>query len=254
MMKIIFLGTGTSTGVPEIGCHCEVCTSKDPRDKRFRTSALIEIAGKNILIDCGPDFRCQMLANDVSRVDAVLITHEHYDHVSGIDDLRPLAYKKNLKIYAEDNVATAIEKRMPYAFCQERAPGVVDAELVRIDENPFEILGVPITPIRLMHANLPILGYRIGKLAYLTDLKYIPESEFEKLTGLDVLVIEALHQYQHISHETVDDALVNIARIAPERAYLVHMSHRIGLHAEAQKALPEQVFYAYDGLQLEIKE
>lgn len=253
-MKIVFLGTGTSTGVPEIGCHCEVCRSKDPKDKRYRTSALIEVAEKKILIDCGPDFRCQMLANDIDQVDAVLITHEHYDHVSGIDDLRPLAYEKSMKIYAEDNVATAIETRMPYAFCQERTRGVVDAELVRITEKPFDIAGIPIIPIRLMHAKLPILGYRIGKLAYLTDLKYIPESEFGKLQDLDVLVIEALRDGYHVSHESLDDALNNIKRIQPKSAYLVHMSHRIGRHAEAQKKLPEHVYYAYDGLQVTIKD
>jgi len=250
-MKITFLGTGTSTGVPEIGCQCEVCTSKDPRDSRLRTSAVVETEGKRILIDCGPDFRQQMLANNISQLDAVLITHEHYDHVGGLDDLRPVGRNHGMKIYAEENVATAIETRMPYAFGPKKYPGVPNFELIRITTEPFQAAGIPIIPIRLMHGCLPIVGYRIGNMAYLTDLTSIPDTEFEKLKGIDLLVIEALRKGAHPSHEGVEEALVNIQRIQPKKSYLVHMEHRAGLYANIEKELPPAVHYAYDGLSVE---
>lgn len=247
-MKITFLGTGTSTGNPEIGCRCEVCTSKDPRDWRLRASALVETEGKRILLDCGPDFRWQMIKHKIDHLDAVLITHEHYDHVGGLDDLRPFCREKGVDIYAEDFVAEAIETRIPYAFREHKYPGVPNLELRRIVNKPFCAAGILVIPIRLMHAQLPILGYRIGNMAYLTDLKYIPEEEFCKLEGLDVLVIDALRKKEHVSHENLEAALANIARIAPKEAYLIHMSHSIGLQAVAEKELPPHVHYAYDGL------
>ena len=187
-MKIVFLGTGTSTGNPEIGCQCEVCTSKDPRDWRLRASILVETEGKRILIDCGPDFRWQMITNKINLV------------------------------------------------------------LHTIGTKPFEAAGVMITPIRVMHAKLPILGFRIGNMAYLTDLKYLPEEEYAKLENLDVLVIDALRKGEHQSHESLEEALANISRIQPKEAYLIHMSHRIGLHAVIEKELPPHVHYSYDGL------
>jgi len=247
-MKIIFLGTGTSTGVPEIGCHCEVCCSTDPRDRRMRTSALIETEGKRILIDCGPDFRWQMITHDIDRLDAVLLTHEHYDHVGGLDDLRPLARDKSLDIYAEDYVVKAIEARIPYVFYAHKYPGVPNLDMHRISELPFEAAGIPVIPIRVMHGMQPILGYRLGNLAYLTDIKSIPEEEFNKLKDLEVLVIGALRKGIHYSHEGLEEALTNIERINPGRAYLIHMSHRIGLYVDAEKELPPHVHYAYDGL------
>lgn len=250
-MKITFLGTGTSTGVPEIACHCPVCTSTDPRDRRLRTSALIETQDKRILIDCGPDFREQMLANGIEYIDALLLTHEHYDHVGGIDDLRPLLVKNELKIYAEELVIDAIHTRMPYAFRQSTYPGAPKLQLTRIENAPFIAAGIPVIPIRLMHAQLPVLGYRIGNLAYLTDLKYIPEDEFAKLRGVDILVIEALRNGFHYTHESLEDALANIRRIAPRVSYLTHISHRLGLHEEVETALPAGVHLAYDGLIVE---
>lgn len=252
-MKITFLGTGTSTGVPEIGCKCPVCTSKDPRDNRLRTSALVEVEGKRILIDCGPDFRYQMIRQNIDNLDAILITHEHYDHVGGLDDLRPLLKEKDIEIFLENNVAEAIETRLPYAFREHKYPGVPDLKFVRITEKPFLAADIEVVPIRLMHARLPILGYRIGNLAYLTDFKYIPENEFAKLENLDLLVVEALRKGEHYSHESLEEALANIERIRPKEAYLVHMSHRVGLHAEANKELPPHVHYAYDGLTVEIE-
>jgi len=252
MMKITFLGTGTSTGVPEIGCQCEVCTSKDPRDSRLRTSALIETEGKRILIDCGPDFRQQMLINHIEEVDAVLITHEHYDHVGGLDDLRPVGREHGMKIYVEESVAEAIETRLPYAFGPKKYPGVPNFELLRITTEPFLAAGTPIIPIRLIHGTLPILGYRIGNMAYLTDLTSIPETEFEKLKNIDLLVIEALQRGMHPSHEGVEEALLNIHRIQPKRAYLTHMGHRIGLHANIEEELPPSIYFAYDGLSVEV--
>ncbi len=249
-MKITFLGTGTSTGVPEIGCQCPVCISSDPRDRRLRTSALIEVDGKRIGIDCGPDFRAQMLAAGIDRLDALLLTHEHYDHVGGLDDLRPLLFKSELPIYAEENVIEAIHTRMPYAFREHRYPGAPRLKLVCIGNEPFTAAGIPITPIRLMHAELPVLGFRIGNLAYLTDLKYIPEEEFAKLHHLDILVIEALRKGFHYTHESLEDALTNIHRIAPRQSFLIHLSHRIGLYAEVERELPEGVRLAYDGLEI----
>ena len=249
-MKITFLGTGTSTGNPEIGCSCEVCTSRDPRDWRLRASVLVEVAGKRLLIDCGPDFRYQMLRAKCVHLDAVLLTHEHYDHVGGLDDLRPFSREKDVAIYTEANVVEAIKTRMPYVFRAHKYPGVPNLVLHTVGLAPFEAAGVPIQPIRVMHAKLPILGFRIGDFAYLTDLKYLPEEEFAKLEGLEVLVIDALRRGTHLSHEGLEEALVNIARIRPKQAYLTHMCHRIGLHAQIDKQLPPGVHYAYDGLEL----
>lgn len=253
-MKITFLGTGTSTGNPEIGCHCEVCTSTDPRDWRLRASVLVETEGKKILIDCGPDFRWQMIRSCTEDLDAVLITHEHYDHVGGLDDLRPFCRIKGVDIYAEDEVATAIETRIPYAFREHKYPGVPNLELHRIGLQPFQAAGIEITPVRLMHGRLPIVGYRIAKMAYLTDVKEIPEEEYAKLHDLDVLIIDALRKKEHPSHESLEQALANIARIRPKEAYLIHMSHKIGLHAVVEKELPPHVHYSYDTLVVDYEE
>lgn len=249
-MKIRFLGTGTSTGNPELLCKCEVCTSTDKRDWRLRSSALIQVAGQNLLIDCGPDFRMQMLQSGIEKIDAVLITHEHYDHVGGIDDLRPFCKNNPIHLYAEDYVAEAIKQRIPYAFRENKYPGVPNIELHAIENKPFLINNIQIIPIRLLHGKLPILGYRIENMAYLTDLKYIPEEEFEKLKGLDILIMSALRHREHISHQTIEDALINIKKINPKQTYLIHMCHQFGLHAVMEKQLPENVTIAYDGLEL----
>lgn len=251
-MKVIFLGTGTSTGVPEVGCKCEVCTSSDPKDKRLRSSALIQIDGKQILIDCGPDFRQQMMNIPFAPIDGVLLTHEHYDHVGGIDDLRPFCRFSDINIYTEKNVIKALKERIPYCFNSHRYPGVPLIDLNEVMPGlPFDVAGIRIEPIRVMHNSLPILAYRINNFAYLTDIKYIPESELHKLENLDVLVINALRHTEHIAHETLAEALTNIKRIAPKKAYLIHMAHQIGLHEQVQSSLPENVFLTYDGLEIE---
>ena len=228
MMQVTFLGTGTSTGIPQIGCTCSVCTSTDPRDSRLRTSAIVEIEGKNILIDCGPDFRQQMLRFHIKRIDAVLVTHIHYDHTGGIDDLRPFGENGTVPIYLEPSVAEGIRNRLPYCFADHRYPGVPNICLQEIGLSPFLIEGIEIVPIRVMHYKLPILGYRIGRFAYITDALTIPESEYEKLKDIDVLRI--------------------IDRVGPREAYLVHMSHHMGLTSEVEKELPAHVHFAYDGL------
>lgn len=250
-MQITFLGTGTSTGVPEIGCQCEVCTSTDQRDWRLRTSVLVETKGKRLLLDCGPDFRWQMIRSETYRLDAVLISHEHYDHVGGLDDLRPFCRHGKVDVYAEAGVEKAIRTCLPYVFRVNRYPGVPDLELHTVDVNmPFEAAGIRVIPIRVMHGQLPILGYRIGNMAYITDVKTLPELEYTKLKDLDVLILTALRQKPHPTHESLDEALANITRIRPKETYLIHMSHTIGLHAVVEKELPSHVHLAYDGLQI----
>lgn len=250
-MRVLFLGTGTSTGVPEIGCQCKVCRSTDKRDKRMRSSLLVEIEEKTLLIDCGPDFRYQMLSNNISHLDAVLITHEHYDHVGGLDDLRPLSREKSMDIFAEENVLKTVVKKMPYVFRDHWHPALPHFSIHRIEVEPFEAATIPIIPIRVIHGHLPILGYRIGNMAYLTDMKELPEEEYKKLTGLDLLIVEALREEIHPSHETIGEALEKIERIAPKRAFLTHMSHQAGLYVEAESKLPPNVHYAYDGLSID---
>lgn len=250
-MQITFLGTGTSTGIPQIGCTCPVCTSTDPKDNRLRTSAVVSVNGKNILIDCGPDFRQQVLRACIGRIDAVLITHIHYDHTGGIDDLRPFGGKHTLPIYLEPSVAEGIRTRLPYCFGDHLYPGVPNIRLQEIGIEPFTIENIEVTPIRVMHYKLPILGYRIGGLVYITDALTIPDEEYAKMKQVDVLVINALRKQPHLSHQTLDEALRVIERVQPREAYLVHMSHHMGLTAEVEKELPPHVHFAYDGLVVE---
>lgn len=252
-MKVKFLGTGTSTGNPEIGCKCKVCLSNNKKDRRLRASVLLKEGEKRILIDCGPDFRQQILPEEFVKLDAVLITHEHYDHVGGLDDLRPFCRFGYVELYGEKHTFNVLKQRIPYCFAEKKYPGVPSFNLNYIEPNrKFKVGGIEIEPIRIMHYMLPIVGYRIGKFAYLTDVKIIPDEEYQKLKGLDVLVIDALRIEEHISHENLKQALENIKRISPRKAYLIHMSHQIGLHDEVESTLPENVHLSYDGLEIEI--
>ncbi len=250
-MKVRFLGTGTSTGVPQIGCRCEVCRSDNPLDKRLRTSVRIEVDDLLLMIDCTPDFRQQVMCLPYSKIDGYLFTHEHYDHVGGIDDLRPFSRFGPVDLYMEAPLEKAIKERMPYCFVPYKYKGVPDINIKRIDpDQPFCIGEVEILPIRVMHHKLPILGFRIGDFAYLTDVKTIPDGEFNKLAGLDVLVLNALRKTDHMSHLSLDQALELIEKISPRVTYLTHISHELGLHDQVKKELPENVFLAYDGLEV----
>lgn len=248
-MKVTILGSGTSTGVPEIGCQCEVCKSDDIHDKRLRTSALVEIDDVRILIDCGPDFREQMMHVPFKRIDGVLITHEHYDHVGGIDDLRPFCRLGEIPIYAEENTGKRLKARMPYCFVENKYPGVPQVNLVEIVEgSPFYIKGVKVLPIRVMHGPLPILGYRIGNMVYITDMKTMPVESFKFLDGVECLIVNALRYEPHWTHQSVEEALDFSAKVSPQETYFIHMNHHIGLHREVDKTLPPHVHLAYDSL------
>lgn len=250
MTKLTFLGTGTSQGTPVIGCKCWVCTSADDRDKRLRSSVLIEQNGVRLVVDTGPDFRTQMLREGVDRVDAILYTHEHKDHTGGLDDVRAFNYtmRRSIPLYAEERVLGAIQRDFDYAFGESRYPGVMDVDLHRIDEQPFSIQGVEIIPIRGGHYHLSILGFRIGGIAYLTDFNRIDPMEIEKLKGVEVLVINALRKEPHISHFTLGEALHVAYLVGAPRTYLTHVSHQMGRYAQEDPQLPEGCHFAYDGL------
>ncbi len=253
-MKLTFLGTGTSTGVPEIGCKCEVCTSVDPRDSRLRCSALLEEGDTTILIDCGPDFRTQMLRADVKKIDALFLTHKHFDHMAGIDDLRPYTRDKELPIYADEDTSQQVRSFFPYCFGEVKYPGVANIGLHLVEHDlPFAVGGLDITPIRVFHGRLPITGYRFGSLAYITDMSRIEPQELEKLSGVEVLVMNALrYSKPHNSHQTVLEALAIVDYLKPRDVYFTHMMHHIGLHAKIEKCLPWGVHFAYDGLEITV--
>lgn len=251
-MKLTFLGTGTSQGVPVIACPCDVCSSPDYRDKRLRSSFLVEIDGLTIVIDAGPDFRQQMLGACVTNLSAILLTHEHYDHLAGLDDIRAFNWvqKKPTDIYAEERVNQSVREVFSYVFASKKYPGIPQMILHPIDEEPFMIGHVHVVPIRGLHYRLPVLGFRIGKMAYLTDFNSLPNTELEKLKDLDVLIINALRREPHVSHFTLDEALSVISEVKPVHAYLTHISHQMGRYSDVEKLLPDNVFLAYDGLSL----
>lgn len=248
-LEIEFLGTGTSTGVPMLRCHCPVCMSDDPRDKRLRTSAIVRYQGARILIDCGPDFRTQMLRASDDNLDAVLLTHIHFDHVAGLDDLRAYCFERPMPLYARADVVMNLHKRIPYCFAENPYPGVPQFDVHVIDDDtPFLVEGVRVEPIPVMHYKLPILGFRIGPLAYITDAKTIDDEVADSLKGIPLLVINSLRVGEHMSHMCLDETLAIVERVKPRRTLLIHMSDRMGLHADSPRLLPQGVELAYDGL------
>ena len=253
-MKITFLGTGTSQGVPVIGCPCPVCHSLDFRDRRLRTSAHLEVDGQSLIIDSGPDFRQQVLANRITRLDGLLFTHQHKDHVAGMDDVRSFNFlqKKAMPIYARAAVVEQLKQEFAYVFAKDKYPGVPQIEVHLINDEPFEAQGVPVIPIEVMHYQLPVFGFRVRDFTYITDAKTIGEAEKDKIRGTRMLVLNALQHRQHISHFTLEEALAMAEELQAEQTYLTHISHNLGLHRDVEPTLPPHVKLAYDGLTIEL--
>jgi len=254
-VTITFLGTGTSQGVPVIACDCEVCTSTDPHDKRLRSSILIETDDKTVVIDSGPDFRYQMLREKVKKLDAIVFTHEHKDHVAGMDDIRAFNYRQNtpIDVYATERVQEALKREFSYIFADFKYPGIPQINMHTIDLTPFDIGSLHLIPVEVMHYKLPVLGFRINDFTYITDAKTVAESEIEKIKGTKTLVINALQTQSHISHFTLDEAVAFAQLIGAEKTYLTHISHRLGLHKTMSADLPQGIEFAYDGLKLDLR-
>jgi phosphoribosyl 1,2-cyclic phosphate phosphodiesterase len=253
-MKVTFLGTGTSQGIPIIACPCVVCNSKDPKDNRLRTSVLIEEKGKHFVIDTGPDFRQQMLRENVKYMDAILFTHEHKDHTAGFDDIRAFNFilKKKMDVYASAGVQAAIRREFAYIFSDFKYPGIPEIEMYLLENKKTTIHGVDFLPIEVMHYKLPVFGFRVGDFTYITDANFIPESEKKKIKHSKILVLNALRREEHISHFTLQQAIDLVKELKPEKAYFTHISHQLGLHKEVESELPENIHLAYDGLRLEL--
>ncbi len=249
-MKVTFLGTGTSQGVPVIGCQCEVCRSLDYRDKRLRTSVHIETDGHSIVIDTGPDFRQQMLRERIQKLDFVVFTHSHKDHTAGLDDVRAFNFKQNMDmpLYGTAPVLNQLKTEYYYAFLEKKYPGTPQLQLHEIDENPFNVKGLEIIPLPVTHLHLPVLGFRIGSFSYITDANYIPPETFKKLEGSETLVLNALQKEPHISHFNLDEAVAIAQKIGAKKTYFTHISHKLGLHKKVSEELPENIELGYDGL------
>ncbi len=257
-MRVTFLGTGTSQGVPVIGCDCPICASPDPRDKRLRVSVLVETQGKSILIDAGPDLRQQMLRARVGSLDAVLLTHEHMDHIAGMDDLRSFSFlhepPRAVPVYADEPTLRAVRRVYEYAFREKKYPGVPEFDLHTIERQPFWVEGVEVTPVEVMHMHMPVLGFRIGGFTYITDAKTIRPEELDKVRGTDTLVLNALREKQHYSHLNLSEALAIVEEVKPRQSWFTHISHLMGTHAATNDRLPQHVRIAYDGLVVELPE
>lgn len=251
-LKITFLGTGTSQGVPVIGCRCEVCRSKNPKDKRLRTSVMVESSTTRVVIDTGPDFRQQLLVAGTDRLDAVVFTHEHKDHIAGLDEVRAFNFiqKRKIPVYATTRVQEAIKREFAYIFSEEKYPGIPEIEVFTISSDPFCIGNLSITPVDVLHYQMPVKAFRIGDFSYVTDANFISDTEKQKLRGSTVLVVNALRREEHISHFTFQQALDLIKELNPKKAYLTHISHQLGLHEGVSKELPSNVELAFDGLQI----
>jgi phosphoribosyl 1,2-cyclic phosphate phosphodiesterase len=254
MMKITFLGTGTSQGVPVIACNCRVCTSADKKDNRLRSSIFVESAIGNIVVDTTPDFRYQMLRAHVQHLEAVLITHSHKDHVAGMDDIRAFNYfqQKPIDIYATDFSQSVIMREFAYAFADFKYPGIPELNLKAITDEPFDVKGFTIVPIQVMHHKMPVMGFRFGDFTYITDANFVAEEEKEKIRGSQVLVLNALRREKHISHFTLGEAIALAQELEVPKVYFTHISHQLGLHEEVNKELPAGMELAYDGLVLEM--
>lgn len=252
-MKITFLGTGTSTGIPLIGCDCEVCTSKDPKDNRLRTSVFIETDDLKLVIDTGPDFRQQLLREGIDDIDAVLYTHPHKDHVSGLDDIRPINYLKQkvIDVYANQITLDRLKLEYQYIF-DNNYPGVPQIKTHLIQEPKISINTLEIEVIEAMHGKMPVLGYKLGEFVYLTDVNYISEEEISRIKGAKILVVNAIHHKKHYSHFNLEEALDFINKVEPDSAYLIHLSHKMGKHSEIEAKLPPNVYVSFDGLKLEL--
>ena len=251
-MKLTFLGTGTSCGVPVIGCQCKVCQSTDPKDKRTRCSALVETESTRILIDCGPDFRQQILPQPFRKIDGILITHSHYDHMGGMDDIRPYCQFGAINVYADPIAKKGMLEMLPYCFAENRYPGVPAIGLHEIHPHqPLQIGDLEVMPIQVMHGKLPILGFRIGKLTYITDMKTIDDAELKYIEGTELLVVNALRfDKPHHSHQLMDDAIAFARRVGAKRTLIIHVCHDVGLHEEVNRILPEGIQLAYDGQEI----
>jgi len=251
---ITFLGTGTSQGIPVIACNCSVCKSNDPKDKRLRASIMVETLGKRIIIDSGPDFRQQMLRENVNDIDAIIFTHEHNDHVAGLDDVRAFNFvlHKRIDIYAEKRVQESLEREFAYIFAEDKYPGIPEIDMHLIENKLFKVEGIDVLPIRAQHYELPVFGFRMGNFAYMTDVKTIGDQEKTKIKGLDILIINCLRKEEHISHLNLKEALELIDELSPKQVYLTHMSHRFGLHSVEGPTLPNNVRIAFDGLKISL--
>jgi phosphoribosyl 1,2-cyclic phosphate phosphodiesterase len=251
-LKITFLGTGTSSGVPMIGCDCEVCTSPDKKDKRLRSSILVESSTTSLVVDTSPDFRYQMLRAGVRKLDAVLFTHPHKDHVAGLDDVRAFNFfhQKPMELYANSLTEEAIKREFAYAFSDKKYPGIPNLNINTIGDEPFYVGDIPVIPILVWHLKMPVLGFRFGRFTYITDANRIDDGEKEKIKGSAVMVLNALRKEKHISHYTLDEAIAEVQGLAVPKAYFTHMSHQIGRHADVNAILPPGFELAWDGLEV----
>ncbi|HLL94620.1 MAG TPA: MBL fold metallo-hydrolase [Spirosoma sp.] len=253
-MVVTLLGTGTSSGVPLIGCECAVCQSVDYRDKRFRSSIHIAVDARSFVIDTGPDFRQQVLRLRLKQLDAVLFTHEHKDHTAGLDEIRAYNFRsgQDIPLYARATVLAQLKREFAYIFADHKYPGIPHVRTAEIRNEPFEVLGVHFIPIEVMHHKLPVFGFRIGDFTYLTDLNHIADEELEKVYGTKILVLDALQRTAHISHFTLDQAVALAKRIGADQTYFTHISHKLGLHREVESELPPNIRLGYDGLQIRL--
>lgn len=254
-LKITFLGTGTSSGVPMIGCDCDVCCSADKKDNRLRSSILVQSASTTLVVDTGPDFRYQMLRQNVKHLDAVVFTHPHKDHLAGLDDVRAYNFftKKHIDVYADSLTEEAVRRDFYYAFTDTKYPGLPELNLITISDEPFVVGDIPIIPVQVWHLKMPVLGFKFGNFTYITDANRIEDSEKDKIRNSEVLVLNALRKQKHISHFTLDEAIEMAVELNAGTAYFTHISHQMGKHSEVEAVLPENVHLAYDGLVLQFK-